>query len=41
VRGVLGKFYRIGQFVRHLVDGNGNAEFGKRGQRGGMKLATE
>ena len=30
VRGVFGKLHRIRQFVRHLVDGNGNAEFGER-----------
>ena len=37
MRGVLRKPDRVRQLVRHLVDGNGNAEFGKRGDRRGME----
>ena len=37
MRGILREPHRIRQFVRHLVDDNGNAEFGKCGQRGGVE----
>src|SRR5882672_469829 len=37
VRGVFGEFYRIGQLVRCLVDGNGYTESAKRGKRGGVE----
>src|SRR5712672_995605 len=40
VRGVFGEFYRIGQLVRGLVDGNGNAEFAKRGKRGDVEAGN-
>src|SRR5262245_14279418 len=36
MRGVFGEFDRIGQFVRRLVDRNGDAEFIERGKRGSI-----
>ena len=37
MRGVLREPHRLRQFVRHLVDRNGNVEFAKRRHDGGVE----